>query len=252
MPALKSKANFCRLAYNRKGARDLRIVSADSSVAILDSNFAPLYLVASASVLVESPYREANLRLAMPIFKEVKNGYEVIAGEAELCMDLLGSVKADVVHLDLSLGAIPVENLSPVELSNMRVSSKARQHLLRLLPRLRKVAAEIKRVYGLDVLAIGKESIPVRVAELTAGAEAILFACGQALEDNQELMLGLPSRCQPRIAGQRVYLHSLMAAEHDVRGYAEDAGNVLGKVNMVEILNPFARGFRALKIEPKI
>lgn len=252
MLALKSKANFCHLPYRWKGEKGLRIVSADSSVAILDSKFAPTYLVASASVLVESPYREANSRLARPIFKEVKDGYEVIAGEAELCRDLLGSVKADVVHLDLSLGAIPVEDLSPVELSNMRVSSKARQHLLRLLPRLRKVAGEIKRVYGLDVLAIGKESIPVRVAELTAGAEAILFACGQALEDNEELMLGLPSKCQPRIASQRVYLHSLMAAEHDVRGYAEDAGNVLGKVDMVEILNPCARGFRTLRIKPKI
>jgi hypothetical protein len=155
------------------------------------------------------------------------------------------------VHLDLSLGAVPVEELSPVQLSNMHVSSKARQQLLRLLPRLRKIAGEIKRVYGLDMLAIGKESIPVRVAELTAGAEAILFACEQAVEEKEELLLGLPSRCQPRIAGRRLYLHSLMASEHDVRGYAEDAGGVLSKVNMVETLNPIARGFRALRIKPK-
>lgn len=230
----------------------LRIISADSSVAILDAKFTPVYLVASASVLVESPYREAHSRLAKPIFKEVTDGYEVIAGEAELCRDLLGSVKADVVHLDLSLGAIPIEELSPVQLSNMHISSRARQHLLRLLPRLRKIAGEIKRVYGLDVLAIGKESIPVRVAELTAGAEAILFACGQVVEEKEEVLLGLPSRCQHRIAGQRVYLCSLMAAEHDVRGYAEDAGGVLSKVNIVETLNPSARGFRALKIKPKM
>ena len=133
----------------------------------------------------------------------------------------------------------------------MRVSGKARQHLLRLLPRLRKIAGEIKRAYGLDVLAIGKESIPVRVAELTAGAEAILFACAQALEEKKELLLGLPHRCQPRIAKRRVYLYSLMAAEHDVRGYAEDTLGVSSKVNIVETLNPAARGFRALLINPK-
>jgi hypothetical protein len=133
----------------------------------------------------------------------------------------------------------------------MRVSSKARQHLLRLLPRLRKVAGEIKRVYGIDVLAIGKESIPVRVAELTAGAEAILFACAQALEKKEEVLLGLPSKCQPVMAGRRVYLHSLMAAEHDMRGYAEDSLEVLNKVNIAETLNPCARGFRALRIKPK-
>jgi hypothetical protein len=231
--------------------KDLRIVSADSSAAILDEKFTPLYLVASASVLVDLPYREAHSRLVKPIFKEVEDGYEVIVGEAELCRDLLGSVKADIVHLDMSLGAVPVEELSPVQLSNMRVSNRARQHILRLLPRLRKIAGEIKRAYGLDMLAIGKESVPVRVAELTAGSEAILFACAQALEEKEELLLGLPSRCQPIIAGRRVYLYSLMAAEHDVRGYAEDKTDVLSKVNIVETLNPSARGFRALRIKPK-
>jgi hypothetical protein len=231
--------------------KDLKIVSADSSAAILDENFTPLYLVASASVLVEAPFREAHERLAKPIFEEVTDGYEVIVGEAELCRDLLGSVKADVVHLDVSLGAISVEELSPVQLSNMRVSGRARQRLLRLLPRLRKIAGEIKRAYGLDMLAIGKESVPVRVAELTAGSEAILFACARALEEKKELLLGLPSRCQPKIADGKVYLYSLMAAEHDLRGYAEDAAGVLGKVNMVETLNPSARGFRALRIKPK-
>lgn len=231
--------------------RELRIVSADSAAAILDAKFKPIYLVASVSVLVEPPYREAHFRLAKPIFKEVADGYEVIVGEAALCKDLLCNVKADVVHLDVSLSAVPVEELSPVQLSNMRVSGRARQHLLRLLPRLRKIAGEIKRVYGLDVLAIGKESVPVRIAELTAGAEAVLFACAQALEEKEELLLGLPSRCQPIIADNRVYLYSLMAAEHDVHGYAEDATDILSKVNIVETLNPSARGFRALRIKPK-
>ncbi len=229
----------------------MRIVSADSAAAILDAKFKPIYIVASASVVVKPPYREAHYRLAKPIFKEAADGYEVILGEAALCKNLLSSVKADVVHLDVSLGAIPVEELSPVQLSNMRISGRARQHLLRLLPRLRKIAGEIKRVYRLDVLAIGKESLPVRIAELTAGAEAILFTCEQALEEKEELLLGLPSRCQPIIADKRAYLYSLMAAEHDVRGYANDSTGVLSKVNIVETLNPSARGFRALQIKPR-
>jgi hypothetical protein len=229
---------------------DLRVVSADSSAAILDEKFNPLYLVASASVVVDPPYREAHERLAKPIFKEVTDGYEVIVGEAELCRDLLGTVKADVVHLDVSLGAVPVEELSPVQLSNMRVSGRARQHILKLLPRLRRIAGEIRRAYGLDMLAIGKESVPVRVAELTAGAEAILFACARALENKEEVLLGLPSRCQPVVSGGRVYLFSLMASEHDMRGYAKDSAGVLKKVNILETLNPCARGFRALKIRP--
>lgn len=228
----------------------MRVVSADSAAAILDANFTPVSLVASASVLVNPPYRELCARLAEPIFREVANGYEVIVHEALLCRDLLDRVNADVVHLDMSLGAVSVQELSPVELSNMKISTKARQHILKLLPRLRKIAGDIKRTHGLDVLAIGKESVPVRVAELTAGAEAVLFACAKAVQEKKSLLLGLPSTCQPRRAGNRVYLYSLMSAEHDVRGYAEDAFGVLNKVNIIEMLNPCARGFRALKIKP--
>jgi len=229
----------------------LRVISADSAAAILDAKFMPVSLVASASVLVDPPYREPCTRLAEPIFKEVANGYEVIVQEALLCRDLLGRVKADIVHLDMSLGAVSVQELSPVELSNMRISSRARQHILKLLPKLRKIAGDIKRAYGVEVLAIGKESIPVRVAELTAGAEAVLFACAKVLQEKKSLLLGLPSTCQPRMAGNRVYLYSLMAAEHDIRGHAEDTLGTLNKVNIVETLNPCARGFRALKIKPK-
>ena len=101
------------------------------------------------------------------------------------------------------------------------------------------------------MLAIGKESVPVRVAELTAGAEAVLFACQRAVEQKESLLLGLPMMCQPRVLGDRVYLQSLIGAEHDVRGYSIDSGGILAKVNLVESLNPIARGFRALKITPQ-
>jgi hypothetical protein len=140
--------------------RELRIVSADSAAAILDAKFKPVSLVASASVLVNPPYREACTRLAEAIFKEVANGYEVIVQEALLCRDLLGRVEADVVHLDMSLGAASVQELSPVELSNMSLSSRAQQHILKLLPKLQKIAGDIKRAHGVEVLAIGKESVP--------------------------------------------------------------------------------------------
>jgi hypothetical protein len=117
------------------------------------------------------------------------------------------------------------------------------------LPKLRKIAGEIKRLHDIDMLAIGKESVPVRIAELTAGAEAILFACQKVLDENEPIMLGLPYMCQPIVHQDRVYLNSLIAAEHDVRGYAVDAENVLTKVKLLETLNPCARGFRAIRIK---
>jgi len=229
----------------------LKIIAADSSAAVLDAKFEPLSIVAAASVLVSPPYREAGAVLAEPIFVPAEKGQEVIVHEAELCRDLIGKVKADIVHLDMSLGAMPLEQLSPIEFSNMRLSGKAKHHLLRILPRLRKIAGEITQKYGVEVLAIGKESIPVRIAELTSGAHAILYACEKALKENQPVLLGLPSKCQPRSVEKRVYLYSLITAEHDIRGCAEDTQEVLEKVNIMEMLNPTARGFRILKISPK-
>lgn len=116
---------------------------------------------------------------------------------------------------------------------------------------MRKITGEITQKYGVEVLAIGKESVPVRVAELTAGAHAIIYASEKTLKENCSLLLGLPLKCQPRIMENKVYVHSLMAAEHDVMGYAEDHGKFLKKVNITEMLNPCVRGFRALKISPK-
>ena len=158
-------------------------------------------------------------------------------------------MKADVVHLDMTLGGLSIEDLSPVDLLNQRASNVGRKNILKILPRLRKIAGEIKRIYDVDMIAIGKESVPVRIAELTAGSEAVLFACNKAVEEGEPILLGLPTTCQPRIQNSRVSLHSLMAAEYDVRGFADDIDNVLRKVKLTETLNPCAPGFRALQIE---
>jgi hypothetical protein len=214
----------------------------------LNDKFEPLLIVAAAAVLVVPPFREPSSWVVEPIFGDASYGFEVIVHEAELCRQLIEKVDADFVHLDMSLGSRLVEELSPVQLSNMRISSRARQHLLKVLPRIRKVAADITLKHGAEVLAIGKESVPVRVAELTAGAHAILYASERAVDKGEPILLGLPSRCQPRFAENSVYLYSLLAAEHDVRGFAPDSKTVLGKVNIAELLNPIARGFRTLKI----
>jgi hypothetical protein len=46
-------------------------------------------------------------------------------------------------------------------------------------------------------------------------------------------------------------LHSLVAGEHDVRGHAQDKKGILEDVRITQLLNPCARGFRALEISPK-
>jgi len=228
------------------------VVAADSGAAILNDRFEPLEVVAAVATLVEPPYREASLYLAEPIFASVEKGYLLVVHELELCQKLLKEAKADVVHLDVSLGGISLEELSVVGISKLRVSSKARGQVLKILPKIRKIAADIKRVYGIEVLALGKESIPVRVAELTSGAHAILYSMEKAVKENTKLRLGLPVKCQPKFLDDGVVLQSLMPAEQDVVGYAKDDKGILQKVQTSEMLNPCARGFRLLEITPRI
>lgn len=186
----------------------LKIIAADSSAAVLNEKFEPVSIVAAAAVLVNSPYREADAVIAEPIFADAQNGQNVIVHEAELCRDLIGKVGADVVHLDMSLGACPLEDLSPIQLTNMRISTRARQHLLKVLPKLRKISTEITQKHGVEVLAIGKESMPVRVAELTSGAHAILYACEKALEQKNEVLLGcLPNASRDWVTRECIFTH---------------------------------------------
>lgn len=227
------------------------MIAADSGAAILNNTFEPLQVVAVSAVLVEPPYTRVSYCLAEPIFADVETGHLLVVHELELCWNLLKEVKADVVHLDMSFRGISLEELSVVNLSQMRISRKARRHVLKILPKIRKIAADIRRVYGIEVLAIGKESVPVRIAELTSGAYAVLYSAERAVQQASMVKLGLPARCNAKIAGNNVTLQSLIPVEHDITGSAKDEKEVLKKVEIKEMLNPRARGFRVLEIIPR-
>ena len=230
----------------------LKVVTADSGTAILNEDFTPSLIVAVSAVLTEPPYRKASFCLSEPIFAKVEDNALLVVHELELCRDLLKEVEADVVHLDMSLGGLSLEELSVVQLARLRVSSKARRRVLKILPELRRIGSDIKRVYGVDVLAIGKESIPVRIAELTCGAYAVLYGAKRAIRDKNRVRLGLPVKCYVRVFEGSVVVHSLLPAEHDIMGCAVDEDGVLKSVEFSEMLNPCARGFRVLEVFPKV
>ena len=124
--------------------------------------------------------------------------------------------------------------------------------IVKALPTIKKIASDIRRVHGIEVLAMGKDSIPVRIAELTSGAHAVLYAAERAIEEDRKLRLGLPARCRLSAFSGGVELHSLEPAEYDIAGSATDEKNIMKNVMFSEILNPRARGFRALEITPKV
>ena len=229
----------------------MKIIAADSGAAILNEYYTPLSIVASVAVLVDAPYRKPTCCLAEPIFANVENGHLLIIHELELCQKLLKEEKADSVHLDMSLGSLSLEELSPVELSRMKISGRARQHILQILPKIRKFSTDIRRVYGIDVLAIGKESIPVRIAELHCGAHATLYCAKKAVTEKRNLKIGLPAKCSVMVEGNNITLKSLIPAEHDLITFIKDDENILEKVEIQETLNPVARNFRVLEIKPR-
>lgn len=229
----------------------MRVVAADSGAAILNDNFQALQVVAASAVLVEPPYTRASSCLAEPIFAKMEMGPRLIIHELELCSNLLRTLKADVVHLDMSLGSLSLEELSAVSLSQMRISGRARSHILMILPKIRKLALDVKRTHNIEVIAIGKESVPVRIAELTSGAHAVLYTADKAVQQKTKLRLGLPAKCHAEIVEDSVHLKSLIFSEQNISGRAEDENKVLKRVQTVEMHNPVARGFRVLEITPK-
>ena len=229
----------------------MKIVASDSAAATLNERYEPLQVVAACAVLVEPPYAKATSCIAEPIFVKVEDGYQLVVHELELCANLLKTAKADIVHFDMSLGGLSLEELSAVSLSQLRLSSKARGHLLKVVPKLRKLALEIKQAHNIEVSAIGKESTPVRIAELTSGAYAVLYSAEKALNETKKIRLGLPARCSIKTSFEGIFLESLLPAEEDIKGRAVDEDNLLDKVFLTEMPNPCARGFRLLEITPK-
>jgi hypothetical protein len=118
------------------------------------------------------------------------------------------------------------------------------------MPKLRKTASSILRTYGILLFAFGKESIPVRIAELTSGAHAIRYTAEKATTENVKLRLGLPTKCQYEFFKDKIALKPLMPTESELIGYVECGRDLLEDIQITEMLNPCAREFKMLEITP--
>lgn len=140
-----------------------------------------------------------------------------------------------------------LEDFSAVGISTTKKSHKARDHIL---PNLRKNASIVLRTYSIEIRAFGKDSVPVRIAELTCGAHAIRYVAEKVAKENVKLKLGLPTRCQTKILKDKVALLSLIPTENEVAGYAEVSRDILENVKIEELLNPCVRCIEMLEIAP--
>lgn len=227
----------------------MRVIAADSGSAILDESFRPLKIVAASSVCTDVPYRSASNRVSDLLMAAVDR-QDLIVTELRMCKKLLQLTSADSVHIDMSLGGISVSQLTMSDLQNMPISSKAKHRIRGALPELRKLATDIEQRFNVEVLAIGKDSLPVRIAELTVGADSVIYTAAEALKRQRTILLGLPSLCTVELSAGQVTGRSLQQGEHDIAGFAEDSEGVIHRVNIEEFSNPMVRGFRVLRISP--
>lgn len=205
--------------------------------------------MASAAVRVSPPYEKPDASLGRSLFESVRDSHTLVIHEIQLCRDLIRSgIDADVIHIDMTLGGASIGSLTMEKLVSMCVPERGRVSIEEALPVLREVARELGAVYGLDTLAIGKRSRAVRVAELTAGAYAVIYAAKRALEMGEEIRLGLPRLCTFRHENDTVSLVSIVPSQEGMMGYARDETGIVRRVEIDEGRNPQVRGFNYLRI----
>lgn len=181
------------------------------------------------------------------------NRHDLVVRELRMCRKLLQSVTVDAVHIDMTLGAISLSKLTFSDIREMSISSRARQNIQKVLPELRKLATQIEQTHKVEVLAVGKESLPVRIAELTAAAYSVIYASAEALKHRNTVLLGLPVLCTMTIGQGQVTTRSLQPGIHDVTGFAVDYDGVTQKIRAVSsTIRPFgsSRFSKLRKEEP--
>lgn len=230
----------------------MRIVAADTAVAILDGYYRPIRLVTTAAVIAEPPYT----RPIRSTFKHIElspESHDAIIEELKLIEQLLSKsrINVDVVHVDVSLKALDLSEIRPEDIEYMDLSKRSREALRVLLPLIKPYVERLRESFGISILAIGKESIVVRMAELVATAYSVLFCIRRAIRYNTKVLLGLPRRVGILIEREKIRVLSLEPWEKDLDIWIRiDPPELIGRFNMREYPNPIARGFRVLEVRP--
>ena len=224
----------------------MKIATVDSACSILNEKFMPTNILSMVGIVVDYPYEKPS-QVQTRDEDYLVSDPNLLVNELKLCQEMLKIEKADCVHLDLSLGGINLLSLTQEDLLfRIPMSYDGREILRLILPNLHKTAAAIDEEYQVPVLAIGKRSGPVRLAELYAAAYGVARAMDKAKESGEIIYVGLPVGAAAAIDGDKVRVTSQMPMEKKLSGEAP----AIAGVNVEAFLNPIVRRFQALKLIP--
>lgn len=225
----------------------MKIATVDSACSALDENLMPINIMSMAGIVVDHPYER-------PIYvKHVCKDYSkddpnLLVEELKLCQEMLENDKVDYVHLDISLGGINILDLTLADLIfKIPLSDEGKKVLIRILPDLQNIAKTIKEKYQIPVLAMGKRSGPVRLAELYATAYGVSYSMDKVRETHKAMYVGLPVKTMVEKNGNILKVVSKEPMEASL--YAEVA--ITNGVYIEPFLNPIVRGFQTLKLTPR-
>ena len=224
----------------------MKIVTADSACSILDKDLLPTNILSTVAIVVDFPYKT-------PIQVQVRDGdYSikdptVLVHELRLCEKLLDIESAECVHFDLTLGGINILDITDEFLFQLNLSPTGRSVLHAILPDLREIALSIDEKYHAPVLAMGKRSLPVRLAELHASAYGIARAMeiASALETEDPIYLGLPEKTLAFFDEEGKVK---VTSEEPMEGSLIAETPISNGVLVEPFLNPVTRGFQVLRL----
>lgn len=207
----------------------MRIVAADTGGALLTEDYEPVGLIATAAVLVEKPYRTATLsvvRYANP-FDYDMSGRQAVKDEAFLAVELAREVKPEVIHLDSTIGGVEVRKLDEPTIEALTITGRGKEVWKDLAKELRPLARRLWEETGIDIVAIGKSSVPVRIAEIYSGIYTAKWAIDYAREHGK-VIVGLPRYMRVELRPGRIRGESLDPREGGLFGGVEAETDGIG------------------------
>lgn len=225
----------------------MRIATVDSACSILDKELMPINILSTAAIVVDFPY-QTPIKVQTRVGDYTIKDPTVLVHELRLCEEMLEVEPAECVHFDLTLGGINLLDITDEFLFQLALSPTGRSVLHAILPDLREIALSINEKYHAPVLAMGKRSLPVRLAELYACAYGIARAIEIAKESEHPICVGLPEKVLASFQKEgKVKVTSEEPMEKSLVAEAPVDNDTL----VEPFLNPVTRGFQVLRLTAK-